>query len=108
MLAVAGLLIGLTAALVLPKQYEASALVMVTPPRREAQAAPPLTRFRLLAESNGLASQIVNDFKLGDSRFELSPQRFRERSLAVDEVRGTNLLRIRVRLQRPGSCDVGL
>ena len=45
-LAVAGLLVGVIAALVLPKQYEASALVMVTPPRREAQAAPPLTRFQ--------------------------------------------------------------
>ena len=74
---------------------------MVTPPRREAQAAPPLTRFRLLAESNALASQIVKDFNLSDPRFGLSAQRFRERSLAVDEVRGTNLLRIRVRLGDP-------
>ena len=100
-LAVAGLLAGITAALVLPKQDQASALVMVTPPRREAQTAPPLTRFRLLAESNALASQIVKDFNLGDPRFGLSPQRFRDRSLAVDEVRGTNLLRIRVRLGDP-------
>jgi uncharacterized protein involved in exopolysaccharide biosynthesis len=100
-LAVAGLLVGVIAALVLPKQYEASALVMVTPPRREAQAAPPLTRFRLLAESNALASQIVTDFNLSDPRFGLSAQRFRERTLAVDEVRGTNLLRIRVRLGDP-------
>ena len=100
--AVAGLSPSITAALVLPEAtYKACRARDGHPAEAEAQTAPPLTRFRLLAESNALASQIVKDFNLGDPRFGLSPQRFRDRSLAVDEVRGTNLLRIRVRLGDP-------
>ena len=95
---VAGMAIGLALALSRPPVYEATSTLMV---RRDAANQINPTSYRSLIEGNVFASKIISRFKLGDPPYGYTPQAFVANALAVEEIRNTDLLRVRVRLLEP-------
>jgi uncharacterized protein involved in exopolysaccharide biosynthesis len=84
-----------------PLVYEGVTTLLVVPPTEsDAPQMSPAT-FRAIVENATLASQVIEELKLQDPPHGLTLQAFVERSLAVQEVRGTNIVRIAVRLADP-------
>jgi polysaccharide biosynthesis transport protein len=85
-----------------PKMYEAtSALIIVAPKTTAAGEISPTVSnatFRALVENRSLAGQVVAEFKLGESPFRLTAQKFLNDCLTVEAVRDTNLVKVSVRL----------
>ena len=108
-LAFLGLFVGATAgyglARVLPPIYEASATLLVHQPKVYEASQPSLpvnvTNFRALLTTNVLASKIISDYQLDQPPHELAVRTFLTNVLSVDEVRGSNLFRVVVRLSDP-------
>jgi uncharacterized protein involved in exopolysaccharide biosynthesis len=100
--AIAGALIGGAIALWFasgqPLRYEASTTVLVVPPAQPNAAFNPAT-FRTMVTNGSLVSQVIAELKLGEGEHALTPQEFLAESLRVEEVRGTNLVRITVTLR---------
>jgi uncharacterized protein involved in exopolysaccharide biosynthesis len=83
-------------------QYEAAATLMVTRPKvGEVETPPPLASFSVLIENRTIARDVVEAFGLDRPPYGLTPQAFVNAHLAVDEIRGTNFLRVRVTLGEP-------
>jgi uncharacterized protein involved in exopolysaccharide biosynthesis len=97
-LATAGALIGgalgFAYASTQPFQYEAVTTILVPANNPQLNAA----TFRGIAENASLASQIISELKLGEGEPPLTPSRFVEDVLRVEEVRGTTLVRVKVTL----------
>ena len=93
-----GAVLGVLMALWIPKSYEATSLVMVTGIRSEAAVVRPLTTIRVLAESRALAEKVLGRFREPLAAYDLTVERFLANHVRVEEVRGTNLLRLHVRL----------
>ena len=88
--------------LIAPRLYEATATVSVVTARREAAAAPGATATaRALFDSRSLASRIIDEFELQTRDPSITPAIFLQDVLRVDEVRGTNFLRVNIRLKDP-------
>jgi uncharacterized protein involved in exopolysaccharide biosynthesis len=81
-----------------PSRYEGVTTLLVVPPS-EPRAAPinPAT-FRAIVENASLVAQVISELKLGDGEHSFTPQRFLREALIVEEVRGTNIVRIKVTL----------
>lgn len=107
--ALLGLFVGAAAgyglARVLPPVYEASATLLVNQPKSFEASQPSLpvnvTNFRALLTTNVLASGIISEFQLDQPPHQLSIRTFVSGVLSVDEVRGSNLFRVVVRLGDP-------
>lgn len=108
-LAVVGALLGGALAFWLaslrPLRYEAVTTLLVVPPSRASDAQisgqiNPAT-FRAIVENATLVSQVIQELKLQDG---LTPQVFLERALRVEEVRGTNIVKLRVTLPDPATA----
>jgi polysaccharide biosynthesis transport protein len=89
-----------------PIRYEGVTTLVVFPPPKLATAAiGPTTysasTYRALVENLGLVSQVIAEVGLDRPPASLRPQTFLEQALAVDEVRGTRLIKVRVRLADP-------
>jgi uncharacterized protein involved in exopolysaccharide biosynthesis len=99
-----GLLIGLAsgaaASLVSGRKYEAVATLVVNPPRG-AQQAGVSTHFRALVENYSVVAEVLAASGLDKGDGALTPRGFLGRVMAVEDIRGTNLLRLRVRLKDP-------
>ena len=84
-----------------PLRYEGITTLLVIPPTQaEATQVSPST-FRALVANASLAAQVIAELKLGGGDDAYTPQRFLEDALQVEEVRGTNIVRVRVTLRDP-------
>ena len=93
----------------LPQEYESTSTLAVIPPSSEegqSIAVPNVNTFRALIQNYGLAADVITHFKLHEPPDELTPREFLEEAMTVEEIRGTTLLRIRVRLERPNTAPL--
>jgi uncharacterized protein involved in exopolysaccharide biosynthesis len=81
--------------------YEGVTTLLVVPPSQPGGAQMNLATFRVIVENATLASQIIEELKLEGAPHALTPQAFVQRALVVQEVRGTNVVRIAVTLADP-------
>lgn len=90
----------------LPRQYEATAMVMVAPPKvgGAALGTPPgieVRNYRSYLENQSLSAQLIREFKLDAPPHLLTPARFLDKVLTVGDVRDSRLLEVRVKLREP-------
>lgn len=87
----------------LPLQYEGVSTLLVVPPAQPVPGAPQINTatFRAMVENNSLASEVITELGLDTGDRPLTPGRFLEDALEVEDVRGTNILRVRVTLRDP-------
>lgn len=79
-----------------PLRYEGVTTLLVVPPSQGGAQVNPAT-FRAIVDNQSLASEVINELKLP----QITPHKFLERALAVDEIRGTNIVKVRVTLGDP-------
>ena len=81
-----------------PPVYEGVTTLLVVPRTLPSgvQINPPT--FSSIARSGTLVAQVIDELKLQN---EVTPQAFLERALEIEEVSGTNIVRIKVRLDAP-------
>ncbi len=84
-----------------PLVYEGVTSLLVVPPSGSDGAQMNPATFLALVQNETLASEVIAELKLQDPPYQLSPQAFVERNLGVQEVRGTNVVRVIVRLADP-------
>lgn len=101
--AIAGALIAGVIAWNRPAVYESTATLMLMPPRVGMPGAAQATTasYRALIEGNSLAIAVIKQFKLNEPPHRLTPNRFVNGALSVDEIRNTNLMRVRIRMVDP-------
>jgi uncharacterized protein involved in exopolysaccharide biosynthesis len=104
----AGLLAGAAVAglvnLLAPRQYEAWATVLVTDARsleRGPWRSALVPSVRTLLENQSLAAQLVKEFRLDAAPHDLDAEEFLRSALRVEDVKGTDVIRVRVRLRDP-------
>src|SRR5262245_66365486 len=85
--ALVGAVIAFWTASLKPLRYEGVTTLMVVPPSSGGAQVNPAT-FRAIVENLTLASQVIDELKLSP----LTPHRFLERALTVEEIRGTNIV----------------
>lgn len=81
-----------------PLQYQGVTTLLVVPPSQPGGAQVTPATFQAIVENLTLASQVIDELKLQDT---LTPHRFLERALSVEEVRGTNIVKVKVTLPDP-------
>jgi uncharacterized protein involved in exopolysaccharide biosynthesis len=81
-----------------PLAYEGVTTLLVVPPTQGGGAQINPATFRAVVENATLASQVIEELSLRD---QITPQDFVERALSVEEVRGTNIVKVKVRLADP-------
>lgn len=84
-----------------PLLYEGITTLLVVPPSQTGGPQMNPATFRAIVENVTLASEVIAELKLHEPPNAISPQAFVERRLAVQEVRGTNVVRIIVQLGDP-------
>ena len=98
---VIGLAVGLTANPV----YEAHSTVLIFTPKFGDTSSPvpviSTANFEPIIESRGQIAKLIKEFHLDEPPMRLTPDRFVADALSVEEVRQTNLIRIKVRLSDP-------
>jgi uncharacterized protein involved in exopolysaccharide biosynthesis len=97
---IVGLIGGASAWLASGRKYEAVVTLVVNPSRGMQQAGVP-TQFRALVENYSVVAEVLAAAGLDKGDGALTPRTFLERAMAVEDIRGTNLLRLRVRLKDP-------
>jgi capsule polysaccharide export protein KpsE/RkpR len=100
-LTAAGAIAGLLASAMKPTMYEASATLMVVPPARNDLRPGAIANSRALLENLSLAGRVSAELGLDRPPLSYTAQRFLESAVSVDELRGTNLVRLRVKLPNP-------
>ena len=97
-----GAVVGIAVTYRSPTLYEAVTTLLVVP----SQKAPILqinpATFQAILVNGSLAQQIIDELELSKPPHHLTPQLFLERALNVDQVTGTNIVRVRVALRNPG------
>ena len=81
-----------------PLEYEGVTTLLVVPPSQGGGGQINPATFRAVVENATLASQVIEELSL---REQITPQDFVERALSVEEVRGTNIVKVKVRLADP-------
>jgi uncharacterized protein involved in exopolysaccharide biosynthesis len=100
--ALVGALIGGLLMWLQPIRYDAVATLMVSQPKFSADAKPiNVSTFRALLETNTLASSAINQFHLDAPPHRMRPDDFLRDTLILEEVRNTNLIRVRARMRDP-------
>ena len=79
-----------------PLRFEGVTTLLVVPPSQGGAQVNPAT-FRAIVENQSLALEVLDELRLRD----ITPHRFLERALSVDEIRGTNIVKVRVTLGNP-------
>lgn len=95
--ALIGTILGIALALRQPIVYEAVTTLLVD----RANSPTALSTSRALLQNYSLAEQTVNETGLNRAPTGLTPQTFVNTALQIEEVRGTNLLRVKVILPDP-------
>jgi len=104
LLVVVGLLggvLGFAVSRMKPVLYEGVTTVLVLPPAKGDARTASTANFRALLENLTHGLQVINELGLDKPPFSLTPQRFHDEALRVEEVPGTNFMRVRVRLTDP-------
>jgi uncharacterized protein involved in exopolysaccharide biosynthesis len=81
-----------------PLRYQGVTTLLVVPPSEPGGAQINPATFRAIVENGTLAAQVIGELHLEP---QLSPQDFVDRALSVEEVRGTNIVRVKVTLPDP-------
>ena len=81
-----------------PVLYEGVTTVLVLPPSKVDVRTASTANFRALLENDTHSLQVISELGLDKPPFSLTPQRFHDEALQVEEVAGTNLVKVRVRL----------
>lgn len=104
-MAVVGALLGAALFFVLASsralRYEGVTTLLVVPPSQAGAPQMNPATFRAIVLNATLAAEVIDELKLKDTRDAITPQSFVERSLSVEEVRGTNVVRVAVQLSDP-------
>ncbi len=79
-----------------PIRFEGVTTLLVVPPTRTPTAQINPATFRAILENASMAAKVIADTGLSQT-----PQTFLENSLQIEQPAGTNVLRVRVRLQDP-------
>jgi uncharacterized protein involved in exopolysaccharide biosynthesis len=89
-------------ALTLTPEFLAVATLIVTPSKAGDQTTssppPDVRNYRAFLQNQSLAAEVVREFHLNAAPASLTPQRFLDRHVNVQEVRGTNLVSLEVTL----------
>jgi uncharacterized protein involved in exopolysaccharide biosynthesis len=96
-----GGVLGFGFASIQPLRYEGVTTLLVIPPIPPNSAQINPATFRAIVENASLAAQIISELKLAEGENALTPSTFVEDALRVEEVRGTNVVRVRVTLRDP-------
>jgi len=100
--ALAGAALGFAYSRTKPVLYEGVTTVLISPPPRADARTTTAANFRVLLQNLTLSLQVINELGIDKPPFSLTAQRFRDEALQVEEVPGTNLVRVRVKLTDPG------
>src|SRR5262245_25053201 len=84
-----------------PSRYEGVTTLLVVPPSQPNSVSTTPATFRAIVENGSLALQVISELKLHAGERPLTPLKFLEDMLRVEEVRGTNIVRVRVTLEDP-------
>jgi len=84
-----------------PILYEGVTTVLVLPPSKVDVRSASTANFRALLENLTHSLQVINELGLDKPPFSLTPQRFHDEAMQIEEVAGTNLVKVRVRLSDP-------
>lgn len=87
-----------------PLQYQGVTTLLVVPPSQPGGALMNPATFQAIVQNLAHASEVIDELKLRDALKlgdTLTPHRFLERALSVEEVRGTNIVRVKVTLPDP-------
>jgi protein tyrosine kinase modulator len=84
-----------------PVLYEGVTTVLVLPPSKLDVRTASTANFRALLENLTHSLQVITELGLDKPPFSLTPQRFHDEALQVEEIPGTNLVKVRVRLTDP-------
>jgi uncharacterized protein involved in exopolysaccharide biosynthesis len=101
MLALVGGVAGFASSRTKPVLYEGVTTILVVPPSNAAVRSASVANFRALLENFTHSAQVINELGLDKPPSSLSPQRFHDEALQVEEIAGTNLVKVRVRLGDP-------
>jgi uncharacterized protein involved in exopolysaccharide biosynthesis len=99
--ALAGAAAGFAFSRTRPIRYEGVTTVLVLPPSKVDVRTASTANFRALLENLTHSLQVITELNLDKPPFSLTPQRFHDEALQVDEIPGTNLVKVRVRLTDP-------
>jgi polysaccharide biosynthesis transport protein len=80
-----------------PVMYQGVTTLLVVPPSQPTGAQINPATFRAIVENATLASQVIDELKLPN----MTAQSFLERALTVEEIRGTNIVKVKVTLGDP-------
>jgi len=100
--ALAGAALGFAYSRTKPVLYEGVTTALISPPLRADARTTTAANFRVLLQNLTLSLQVINELGIDKPPFSLTAQRFRDEALQVEEVPGTNLVRVRVKLTDPG------
>jgi len=84
-----------------PVLYEGVTTVLVLPPSKGDVRSASTANFRALLENLTHAQQVITELGLDKPPFSLTPQRFHDEALQVDDLPGTNFVKVRVKLTDP-------
>jgi len=83
-------------------EYEATATLAVIGSKiGEQSPAVASVNYQPFIDNNSVAGLVVKEFQLDKPPYTLTPERFRETVLSLEEVRSSNLIRVRVTLRDP-------
>jgi uncharacterized protein involved in exopolysaccharide biosynthesis len=95
-----GAAVGAASWMLIGRQYEAVVTLTINQPRTVTTPANP-ANYRALLENYSIAAIALKNAGLDQGARAMSPRDFLTEVLTIEEVRGTNLLRIHVRLHDP-------
>jgi uncharacterized protein involved in exopolysaccharide biosynthesis len=98
--AVAGAALGVLVASLGPPIYDSVATLLVIQPTAPSDVPRPpnLSTFRALLETNAIAAQAIDRFHLDREPYRKSPDDFLKTTVILEDVRGSNLIRVHARL----------
>jgi uncharacterized protein involved in exopolysaccharide biosynthesis len=84
-----------------PVLYEGVTTLLVLPPSKVDVRTASTANFRALLENLSHSLQVITELGLDKPPFSMTPQRFHDEALQVEEIPGTNVVKLRVRLTDP-------
>jgi uncharacterized protein involved in exopolysaccharide biosynthesis len=99
--AIAGGALGFAVSRTKPVLYEGVTTLLVLPPSKVDVRTASTANFRALLENLTHSSQVITELGLNKQPFSMTPQRFHDEALQLEEIPGTNVVKVRVRLTDP-------
>jgi uncharacterized protein involved in exopolysaccharide biosynthesis len=99
--AIVGGALGFAVSRTKPVLYEGVTTLLVLPPSKVDVRTASTANFRALLENLSHSLQVITELGLNKPPFSMTPQRFRDEALQVEEIPGTNVVKLRVRLADP-------